>query len=425
MEYADTLLVLFGLVAGYAFSLVFPIRTKREISSIIDEIGKDIVLLEDVEKISEKVKEALRAHLDAHNMSIILYDDTDSSYKPVDQPEGPDLKEFYPFFYYLEMNDEVVSIDGMMHDTEAKKDVLESARRYFKEVKAKIAVPMIFERKLIGIINLDRKLEGKRYSKMDMEFLDRFRREITMSFTNSLLFIRMSKLFEEVEEQNSQLKRMDKIKSAFLEDSGHDLMNPISTLKNEIVTLDQESGGKYTERLNNAKTDVTKLEILANTLLVYARFESNKAVFHPEKTNMLEILEGVIDQVKPLLEKKQLQLETDMHEVVLPVDKDKIRLAVLNLIDNAIRFTEQGKIRVTMAAHDGKVSVHVIDTGIGIPKEKQERMFDKFNSNPGRNYGGMGIGLSVVRKIIELHKGEIHIESEVGKGTSIGFSLSY
>jgi two-component system phosphate regulon sensor histidine kinase PhoR len=166
---------------------------------------------------------------------------------------------------------------------------------------------------------------------------------------------------------------------------------------------------------------------LVAELTELSRVETGEAELRKEPVNLNQIAEEVIAQFSPQVKRKQLSISKELSTELptVPADKERVRQVIANLVHNAIKFTPAGgRITVTSRAPEGAVSLEVTDTGIGIPREDQARVFERFyKGDKARTGEGTGMGLAIAKHVIEAHGGSIWIESEEGKGSNLGFSL--
>jgi signal transduction histidine kinase len=421
-------LITAGIGIGYTLSIFFPLKNPKKTDFFSEELGKQVVMLEDIESISSKIKNIISKHFKTGPITIIIYNDSEEKYCIMNEKKEINLSSYIPFFFHLEIIDKVITT------TELKKIKMDAKVKsafdnYLKEFDVELLIPLIFERRLIGIINL-----GKRkqlYSPLEIEMIARSRREITVAYTNSLLFSKMTRLFEEAEEQNEKLKSLDKAKSSFLANVSHELRTPLISIKGYLELMTKKKLGEITEKQEKAISvairNIKRLERLISSLLMYAQIEADKTHLHLEESDLKTTILECIEEERVLIEKKELKLESNLEEgIILSYDKDKIKQVIINLISNAVKFTEKGVIEITLKKENNSAIVKVKDTGTGIPKDKLKDIFERFkqvDDSIERRYGGTGLGLAIVKSIIEMHKGEIIINSEIGKGTEIGFSL--
>jgi heavy metal sensor kinase len=238
-----------------------------------------------------------------------------------------------------------------------------------------------------------------------------------------------------IETFNEMIFRLDQsfrqIKQ-FTSDASHELKTPLTILKGEVeVTLRKErTSPEYQQTLKSNLEEINWMSQIVDDLLLLSKVDSGELRLHKEDLNLTGILNEVVSQMNILAESKKLRIEASNHheEVHIFGDALRIRELFLNLISNGIKYTEEeGSIHITLTKDNQPdlgnpfVKIIVSDTGIGIAKEDQERIFDRFfrvDKARSREQGGSGLGLSICKWIVEAHQGEIEVASEIGKGSS-------
>jgi PAS domain S-box-containing protein len=230
-------------------------------------------------------------------------------------------------------------------------------------------------------------------------------------------------------------KRVERMKSQFVSIAAHQLRTPLSILKWSLDMLKDGDIGKITEE---QKTFVQKIYItnermirLVNDLLNVARIEEGRYVYQPKTVNFIELVENVFESLKSLAKKRDIEFKFIKPRVrkppIVKVDVEKIILALRNLTENALLYTEpKGRVEVKVKKKKREVEFSVKDTGIGIPKTQQDRVFSKFfrGGNVVRmETEGTGLGLFITKNIIEAHRGKIWFQSKEGKGSTFFFTL--
>ena len=245
----------------------------------------------------------------------------------------------------------------------------------------------------------------------------------------------------ELEQANMQLKRFDELKSTFLANMSHELRTPLNSILGYTDLLLDRVDGHISEEQEKSLTKIHKnakhLLTLINDVLDISRIESGRMELDLKPVNVKHLIGETVSALDPLIGKKGLVLETAFDER-LPLayaDPDRVRQVVTNLLDNAIKFTSEGRITVRARASDlgvkkdeppKFVEVCISDTGRGIRKRDQDRLFDKFKSldtPPTGQDGGAGLGLSICKGLIEMQEGEIWVKSKYGKGSTFCFTL--
>ncbi len=250
---------------------------------------------------------------------------------------------------------------------------------------------------------------------------------------------------EEIEKQKKIIKNLsnlydttiqyDKEITDFFTNIIHELKTPISVILGAIQLLDlklenlPEEQARYSKTFQIIKHNCYRLLRLTNNLLDFARLDSGYLKLNPVNCNIVSLTEEITQSVMPYARQKRIDLvfEARHEEISTAIDMEKIERVLLNLLSNAIKFTGQGgKVLVAVRSLENKVLITVKDTGIGIPREKQKEIFERFRqvgSNQSRDQEGCGIGLSLVKSFVDLHQGSITLTSEEHKGSEFVVEL--
>jgi len=224
----------------------------------------------------------------------------------------------------------------------------------------------------------------------------------------------------------------------------HDLRTPLAAIKEALSLLSETTAGQLDERqrryLSVAGEEIDRLNRMIDDLIEVSRIESGKAVTHNDPVDLPELLSAAIESLSPLVRKHNLVVERHVPSSLPPVigDRDRLRRAVNNVLDNAIKYSPPGgTIRVDVGFVDadssvlagrgilpgtGYIQVTVSDGGPGIPSDALERIFGRFE-RVDQHGPGIGLGLAIVRSIIEDHRGKVWAESNLGKGARFHFIL--
>ncbi len=231
-----------------------------------------------------------------------------------------------------------------------------------------------------------------------------------------------------IEQKNMQIEASSKYKSEFLANMSHELRTPLNSLlilskdlsenKNENLTGDQVESA---EIIYNSGHDLLNL---INEVLDLSKIEAGKMAIHIEKINVSDIADGIYKNFRHQAEQKGLKFNVILDQNLpktIETDSQRLDQVIKNLMSNAIKFTAKGEINFSIKNHfQGNIAIEIQDTGIGIPKEKQESIFEAFQQADGgtsRKYGGTGLGLSISRELIKLLGATLSLESETDKGT--------
>ncbi|MDD5582327.1 MAG: ATP-binding protein [Candidatus Marinimicrobia bacterium] len=227
----------------------------------------------------------------------------------------------------------------------------------------------------------------------------------------------------------TELKNLQQIKHDFIANVSHELRTPLTSIKGFVETLLEEDKSPETSRyLTIIKRNTDRLIHIVEDLLILSEIEEQDVSLKTESLNPLSLLENILSIFKQKIDEKGLTLILDFPHDIPPLEADEFRLEQLfvNVIDNAIKYTEKGTIKVSAWSDETFIHFSVADTGIGIPKEDLTRIFERFyvvDKSRSRRLGGTGLGLSIVKHIVILHGGTLHVESEKNKGTTFYINL--
>jgi signal transduction histidine kinase/DNA-binding response OmpR family regulator len=243
-----------------------------------------------------------------------------------------------------------------------------------------------------------------------------------------------ARLFQELEETNRRLAAASRHKSQFLANMSHELRTPLNSIIGFSEVLLDESWGELSanerrEFLGNILSSGRHLLRLINDILDLSKIEAGRVELKPEVFVVDEVIDGVLNTIRPLAAQKQIGLEVSIAPTLttLVADTGKVKQILYNLLSNAIKFTpDSGRAGLRASRDHQEACVAVWDTGIGIKREDQERIFEEFQqveTTTARQYEGTGLGLALAKRFVELHGGKIWVDSEPGKGSTFTFTL--
>ena len=363
--------------------------TRATLSAILEDAGYEVTGLEKGVEAREMIR--------SHSFNVII---TDIRLPDVDGLEILELaKEINP-------DVAVIMMTGYASIETAINAVNEGAYAYFvkpinpDEIKSTIANALKQQRL---------SLENKRL----VESLQR---------TNKLLF-----------EANEELKKATQLKSEFLANMSHELRTPLNVIIGFSELMLDKVPGKINEEQRQCLSDILDssqhLLKLINEVLDLSKIESGKMEFKLDNVALAEVVESLIRTMMPILTPRKQSLDVSIEEGLptIHVDEGRLEQVLLNLLSNAIKFTpDGGKLKIEAVRESDWCQVSVIDNGIGIKKEDQERIFEPFCwlDNPlTKEKSGTGLGLALVETIVEKYGGRIWVESEYGKGSRFTFAL--
>ena len=234
-------------------------------------------------------------------------------------------------------------------------------------------------------------------------------------------------------DMTAQLQSAHQMQTDFVANVSHEARTPLTSIKGMVETLldgaveDPRIRDRF---LHTVEGETDRLIRLVNDLLLLSRFDSQGLELHKEPVPIDTLIHKTVEQLTPQIEAKGLTIQKELPEdqPLVPADADRIRQVMLNLLDNAIKYSHVGgSITIKASAeNDGAVAIQVIDEGIGIPSESISRIGERFyrtDKARSREEGGTGLGLAIARAIVEAHGGKLTIDSAEGKGTTVTFTL--
>ncbi len=236
----------------------------------------------------------------------------------------------------------------------------------------------------------------------------------------------------ELEGYSNDLEKALKIKSDFTSTVSHELRTPLAAIKESIAIVLDETAGKLGDKqkefLNISKRNVDRLARLINDLLDFQKMESGKQTFSFAENDINGIVKDTSGEMAPLAANKSLSISSELADGLpkIKLDKDRITQVLINLIGNAIKYTDAGSVTIKTGSNSGSIIVSVKDTGIGIKKEDLTKLFEQFaqlDSISNRRVGGTGLGLAISKMIVDAHGGRIWVDSVPGRGSTFSFSL--
>jgi GAF domain-containing protein/anti-sigma regulatory factor (Ser/Thr protein kinase) len=293
--------------------------------------------------------------------------------------------------------------------------------------RASLAVPLLREDRIIGGLVVRRKSTGEFRSEV-IELLKTFA-------TQSVLAIQNARLFREIEEKGHQLELASKYKSQFLASMSHELRTPMNAVLGYTRMLLMNVYGELPAKVRDVHGRIDKsgrhLLGLINDILDFSKIEAGQLALAINPYSIKDVIQAVVAGTQSLAAEKNLPLKVTLPAGLPPVlgDERRITQVLMNLVGNAIKFTDSGEVRVDASVTDGAIEVAVSDTGPGIAEADQDKIFEEFRQAEGstsaQRKGGTGLGLAIAKRIVELHGGKIWVESEVGRGSKFTFTLPF
>jgi signal transduction histidine kinase/ActR/RegA family two-component response regulator len=288
------------------------------------------------------------------------------------------------------------------------------------------AVPLAISDRRTGMLTAFTRGE-RRLGEHDLRILTLLAAQTAPALEAARLHTELVRAHEELKGANEQLALASRHKSDFLANMSHELRTPLNAILgfSELVLdygdrpIDPVKRTNYVRHINNSGKHLLNL---INDILDLAKVEAGQMVMRPAPIDLAAVISSVRSTMEPLATKNGIELLADCPELLpLEADEDKVRQILLNLLSNAVKFTlEGGRVTVKAWREAGRLLVCVADTGIGIAKGDQERIFGEFqqlDTGGGPRRQGTGLGLALTRRLAELHGGRVWVESELGEGS--------
>ena len=296
-----------------------------------------------------------------------------------------------------------------------------------------MCVPLITKERVLGALEVVNCKDGGHFSEEDIPFLDTLGNHVATALDNALLY-------RELSEAHEALKTLDEIKSHVINVISHELRTPTSLIQSFHELLKSGMIGplqpKQAQALERMEAGVRWLNRIITNVTNVALLDQRQTQLKVVSFDIASMIRDTMTQMAPLFEQRRQRYSAEGTKNPVPVegDPDQIRHVLHNLLLNAIRFTpDEGSITAALESFDSEVRVAVSENGIGIPKEDFERIFDQFLHAQGFmshssgtiefRSSGLGLGLTIAKRIIQMHRGRIWVESEVGKGSTFYFTL--
>lgn len=301
------------------------------------------------------------------------------------------------------------------------------AREYLSKIQEQLAIGLTNAKAVVQLesfINELKKLNDE-YQKQNVQI-----RKQNESLVE--LHKQLQQRAEELELEKQKAEESTKLKSQFLASMSHELRTPMNSILGltELILEKSQIAGKNKERLEVVLKSGKRLMTLINDILDLSKIEAGKMDIRDEDILLEELIEEVVNTINPLTIEKGIGLEVVRNcntRIIINTDRTRLIQVLINLMGNAVKFTEQGKIVLKVSqTNDSMLQFDVIDTGIGIDEEGQRIIFEEFRQVDGsttRKYGGTGLGLAISKKIIDLLGGSISIRSKVGEGSDFYFTI--
>jgi signal transduction histidine kinase len=290
--------------------------------------------------------------------------------------------------------------------------------------RALMVAPLLRGEDLVGTLVVRRRTPGE-FAKNTIDIIKTFAAQ-------SALAIQNARLFDEIQDKSRQLEEASQHKSQFLANMSHELRTPLNAILGYTELMADGAYGEPSEKmlgiLKRLEANGRHLLGLINDVLDLSKIEAGQLVLELSDYSVQDIAQTVRSTLEPLAADKKLAFKVELAPNLPSGQGDGRRLTqvLINLVGNAIKFTDVGEVAIKAEAHNGSFYVSVRDTGPGISAADQTKLFQEFQQADNaitRKKGGTGLGLAISKRIIEMHGGRIWVESQVGRGSTFAFTL--
>lgn len=429
----------------YRFANKYLFSSLYDSKKVIAELSEKLRSILEVEKIYTLISEILTDSFHSKAIGVLLFNKKRKNYT-LRHNSGFNIGKLKTIKNNQEIYDLYLSANKIIILEELKNSSYDRYKEYIDEMAGyniEILVPLNIKNRNLGILVLGPKEAGDMYNDEDLGVLKIVSAQMAIALENALLYEETrsfnKKLKQEIEiattdllSANEKLKKLDVAKSEFISIASHQLRTPLTAIKGYISMMIEGDFGELTpvekEALEKVFNSNERLIKLVENLLNVSRIESGRLQFNFEEVQLETMVESVMDELSNYAKKKDLTLEYKKPETPLPkvnIDDEKIRQVVMNLIDNAIKYTKQGTVTVSLAQVENNLEFRVSDSGMGISPTDLPNLFQKFSRGTGASLThteGTGLGLYVARQMIEAHQGKIWAES---KGEAMGSQFCF
>ncbi len=311
--------------------------------------------------------------------------------------------------------------EPLVLEGDLKDDVRFQYREGTRQIETAVSLPLIHKNEVLGVLNVSKTEEGAAFTETNVEFLSVLASQAAAAIDNA-------RLFAEIQDAYEHLEELDRLKSEFISIASHELRAPLTVLLAYATLLEDQAPGSMREHLDQVVGSAVQLKSIIDDMISLQRIDTGEAQMNPTDVDVRSALDHALDDLEPLASGKEQAIEMgSVSQVTVRADKQMLDLVLRNLLSNAIKFTPEGGT-ISLAVEQGEEEIVIVlsDTGVGIPKDELERIFERFYQVEDalrREHGGIGLGLAIAREMVELMDGHIWAESEAGEGSTFYLAL--
>jgi signal transduction histidine kinase len=311
-----------------------------------------------------------------------------------------------------------------IHDVTIDRDYTWAEAQRLGGFRTLLGVPMLRESVPVGVLTLTRS-DVRPFSEKQIELVSTFADQAAIAIENV-------RLFDEIQEKSRQLAEASRHKSQFLANMSHELRTPLNAILGYTELIQDNTYGETSPKMREVMGRIERngkhLLGLINDVLDLSKIEAGQLTLSLESYSLKDVVQTVYNAVEPLATEKKLAFKVDVQPNLPSGRADERRLTqvLLNLVGNAIKFTDTGEVVISASSGNGSFALSVRDTGPGISQTDQAKLFQEFqqaDNSTTRAKGGTGLGLAISKRIIEMHGGRIWVESRPGQGSTFSLTL--
>jgi signal transduction histidine kinase len=391
------------------------------------EISRGLTSNLDLPSLLQSIVEVAAEITDSEAASILLHDPAtgDLVFEAVPEIQGEGIKQIR---VPIES-----SVAGMVFKTATPAIINDamSDHRIYREVdrlirfqtRSILAVPLMIKQEPIGVLEAVNKLGDSNYTGADQASLETLAAQAAIAIENARLMLRL-------QDANQELVRLDRMKSDFIAIASHELRTPLGLILGHATFLTELVEEQHQDQIEVIIRSAERLKAIVEDLARISHQEEGQSRVTHQPFSIGELVISVVGRFGEFAKEKKIELGADVptnDPLMVEGDREKIEIVLTNLIRNSLIFTDEGgEVGVKAEASDDYVRVFVVDSGIGIPERDADRVFERFyqvESHLTRKHGGMGLGLSIAKAMVEMHQGQIWCESKEGVGSLFCFML--
>ena len=453
-------------------AIALQLRQQQTLGSIAEQIRNSLTVEEILATATQQVKELIMV-----DRATIIRLSSDGKIRAIEEAVSPE----YPSRLGMNWDDEKFNKEGFRFYLQGKpRTVFDVTNDPFSsclqedltkaQVKSKIVAPILLpvgtietncwvspsgDLQLWGLLIVDACGSHRHWQDTEAKLLQQVANQLAIAIQQANLFeqlqaelterkqaeTQLRERNQELAQSNQELARATRLKDEFLASMSHELRTPLNAILGMSEALQEANFGTLTDRQRNSIGTIEKsgkhLLALINDILDLSKIEANKFNLELTDVSIQALCQNSLLFIKELAHKRQIYLNTqlsdDLKQLNIRVDDLRFRQVLINLLSNAVKFTPEGgsitlEVRVVEQQPQPQIVFSIVDTGIGIAAENIDKLFQSFvqiNSSLSRQYAGTGLGLALVKRIIELHGGSVSVESEINRGSCFAVSLPF